>query len=243
MSELPPYSADPPSTEEIPSAQVTYNRIAGDRHTISIADHQHDYFKLVRASPTSFTISLTVDPTPIYRIEFSLDSSDVGDIAVFPAFSDSKLLVASIRFIKNPKKNEAIATICMASPHLPSTRSLSLFKASSLAYGQDYRSSIPIIAVPGMSPTLKTFVWRTTISAPYFELWLDGPLPNQSQNQHQLRDAAWDNKYLFATCNPPGPGQRHDNIIMVRRGGGLEFELAVILEMIAILHSMNRRLL
>jgi hypothetical protein len=42
---------------------------------------------------------------------------------------------------------------------------------------------------------------------------------------------------------PRATGLNHDNLIEIRRGGGLDFELTVVLEVFAILHHMNKRLL
>jgi hypothetical protein len=241
MSQLPPYSVDPPSDSSTPTFPLANNRVAGDVQTCSIADLQHDYIRVSRESSTTYHISLTVNPTPIYRIELSTNPSDVGDVLVFPAFSSASLPVAAIRLAKNPKKGEPLATICTLMPHAVNARWRPLVKASSLAYGEDYRSSMPIVIIPGLKPSVRSFTWRTTMSAPYMEVWWEGPLPYMSPRQSNPVER--DFRYIFASCMLKGLGGSNENIIQIRRGGGLEFELAVILEMFAILHHTNKLLM
>jgi hypothetical protein len=243
MSELPPYSVDPISHVSGPSPQVLHNRIAGDVRTCSIGDLQRDYYRIVRQSPNSYNLSLTVSPTPVYRIEFSNDPASIGDVLVFEASRPSpSLAVAAVRFTKNPQKTDPIASICTSSPHLPNSNWRTLHKTSTFSSVDDYRSSIPVVTIPGLLPTMRSFAWRTTSTSPYFELWWDGPLPYQktTRSAHPLER---DFRHLFATCVPRATGLNHDNLIEIRRGGGLDFELTVVLEVFAILHHMNKRLL
>ena len=46
--------------------------------------------------------------------------------------------------------------------------------------------------------------------------------------------------HMFAACLLTGVGGSTENVIQIWRGGGLEFELTVILEWFAILHHMNK---
>lgn len=106
MSELPTYSESGPST--------TINRVAGHVNTVSVADLQNDYFKIVRTSTNDYIVSLTVDPTPIYRVKRFAEPSDVDDILIFPA-SGNATPVAAAKLVINPKKSEPVAHICTAS--------------------------------------------------------------------------------------------------------------------------------
>jgi hypothetical protein len=107
MSQLPPYSAHGPAEGSIRSAQVTSNTIAGNVQTCSIKDRQHDYYKVIPDSSISYHVCLTVDPTPIYRIELTKDPSAAGDIIIFPSSGPSSLPVAAARFGKNPKRGRS----------------------------------------------------------------------------------------------------------------------------------------
>jgi hypothetical protein len=225
----------------MPSVQFKTNSIDGNVQTCCIKDLQHSYIKIVRESSTSYYICLTVDPTPLYRIEFSKDPSAVGDILVFPASNSSSVAVAAARLAKNPKRKEPVATICTLSPHRPDAKWRPLLKSSLLAIGEEYKSSIPIVTVPGMQPTAKSFAWRTALSNPYFQLCWDGPLLHQPARAYI--DGEQDFRHLFATCVMKGGDESQDNLIEMRRGGGLEFELTVVLELFAILYQMNKQLL
>jgi hypothetical protein len=241
-SKLPPYSEHPPfKGGSAPNAQVTANRIAGNVQTCSIKDLQIDYLKIVRESATSYYICLSVDPTPIYRIEFVSDSTKIGDIQVFPAFDPALPAVAAARLSRNPKsKSEPVAMICTSDPYLPDARWRSLTRASTLALSEDYRSSIPIVTVPGTAPTHHQFAWRTSLCEPFFELWWEGPLPHVSSRGFTKDDR--DSRYLFATV-VRRVAETEENLIEIRRGGGLEFELNVVLEMFVILQHQNKQLI
>jgi hypothetical protein len=231
MSQLPPYSAQGPAEGSIPSAQVTSNTIAGNVQTCSIRDRQHDYYKIVRDSSVSYHVCLTVDPTPIYRIELTKDPSAAGDIIIFPSSGPSSLPVAAARFGKNPKRGDAVATICSSSPHLQESPWLPFTKDRALTSMADYKSTIPIVAVPGLAPTHQAFGWHTLLSRPNLELWWEGPLPLQSPRSHARAER--DYNYPIATCLVGEAGG--DIIVEMTRGGGLQFELAVLLQMFVLL--------
>ena len=242
MSDPPPYTVDPPSEASIPSPLLTTDRVAGDVRTCSIADLQHDYIRISRDTSTSYHVNLTVDPTPRYRIHLSTDSSDVGDILIFPAFSSTTVPVAALRRVKDPKRTDPLAWICTRMPQAANARWLPVTKAASLVYGEVYRSQVPIVTTPGLPKAVRSFVWRApllTPSAPYMEIWWEGPLPYMSQRQSSHDDF----RYIFATCMLKGVGGSKENVIQIRRGGGLEFELTVILGMFAVLHHMKKTLM
>lgn len=218
MSELPPYSESGPST--------TINRVAGHVNTVSIADLQNDYFKIVRTSTNDYIVALTVDPTPIYRVKTSAKPSDVDDILIFPASGDANIPVAAAKLAINPKKSEPVAHICTASPHLPNASWRPLTKTSLLS-PHDYKCDIPLVTVPGQNPVLHPFNWRTSLSEnQYYELWWFGQ---------------FDFMCHFAMCTPKPEGAYPDPLIQIRRGGGLQFELSVILGMFTIYRHLARR--
>jgi hypothetical protein len=241
-SKLPPYSEYPPSKGgSAPSAKITTNRIAGNVQTCSIKDHQVDYLKIIRESATSYYICLSIDPTPLYRIEVVSDSTKIGDIQVFSAADTTLPAVAAARLSRNPKsKSEPVAMICTSEPHLPDARWRPVTRAPTLWIGEDYRSSIPIVTLPGTAPTYRQFAWRTSLCEPFFELWWDGPLPHMSPRGFTKDDR--DSRYVFATVVRRA-AEAEDNLIEIRRGGGFEFELSVVLEMFMILHHQNKQLI
>jgi hypothetical protein len=232
MSELPPYAADPPTDFSGP------NSVASNQQTCSIKDLQQNYIKVVRESATSYHLCLSSDNTPVFRIEFSKDPSAVGDILILPVSSTSSVALAAARLHSNVKKNEAVASICTSSPHLPDSQWHQLvFKPSLLTFGEDYKTSMPIVKLPGALPTLQSFGWRTTLSQPYFELWWDGPLPLQPPSAYNKSER--DFRFIFAAC----AGENQDTVIEIRRGAGLQFELSVVLEYFAIMHNLKKHLL
>jgi hypothetical protein len=238
---LPPYSEKHPSIESsAPSAQTTADRIAGTVQTCSIRDFQVDYLTIVRDSPTSYHVSLTVDPTPLYRIELVSDSK-IGNIQVFPAFDTALPAVAAARLSANPKsKSEPSAMICTSSPHLPDALWRPLIRTGMLSV-ESYQTSIPIVTVPGRAPAPHQFSWRTgSLSEPFYQLWWDGPLPlvPGSMFMHDQRGS----EYVFATMARK-TAQSGENLIEIRRGGGLNFELSVVLELFVILHFKKEQLL
>lgn len=244
-AKLPPYSENPSFKEKSTlSAQITTNRVAGTVQTCSIKDFHFDYLTIVRDSSTSYHISLTVDPTPIYRIEFVSDSSkisDITDIQIFPAFDTTLPAVAAARLSANPKsKREPAASMCTSEPHLPEALWRPLSRASMLSV-ESYQSSIPIVMMPGIAPAPHQFSWRTgSLSEPFYQLWWDGPLPlvPASMFMHDQRGT----EYVFATMTRK-TAEGGVNLIEIRRGGGLEFELSVILELFVILHYQKKQLI
>lgn len=238
---LPPYSEKNPSKETSQlSNQSTTNRIANTVQTCSIRDCQVDYLTIVRTSPTSYHISLTVDPTPIYRIELVSDSTKIGNIQIFPAFDTTLPAVAAARLSANSKrKSEPVAKICTSSPHLPDALWRPLHRTGMLSV-DDYRTSIPIVTVPGRAPTPHQFSWK--IDRPlelFYQLWWDGPLPLTSTLR--FVDDQRGSEYVFATMAGKTV-EGGENVIEIRRGGGLDFELSVLLELFAILHFKKEQL-
>lgn len=242
IANLPPYSEKHHYKEtSASSAQTTANRIAGTVQTCSIRDFQVDYLTIVRVSPTNYHVSLTVDPTPLYHIELVLGSTRIGNIQVFPAFDTTLPAVAAARLSANPKsKSEPSAMICTSSPHLPDALWRPLTRTGMLSV-EAYQTSIPIVTVPGRAPASHQFSWRTgSLSEPFYQLWWDGPLPlvPASRFMHDQRGS----EYVFATMARK-TAEGGENLIEIRRGGGLDFELSVVLELFVILHFKKEQLI
>jgi hypothetical protein len=241
-AKLPPYSAHSPSQEGVVLSpqNATHARIAGNVQTCSIKDLQLDYLKIVRESATSFYICLTVDPTPLYRVEFVEDSTKVGDIQIFSASDTALPAIAAARLSLEPKsRSKPVAMICTSKPYLPDSHWRPVTRASMLSYDEDYHSAPPIVTVPGTAPTYQQFAWRTNQCDPLFELWWDGPIVHTAPCNY-IKDQR-DPRHVFATM--VRKSEKTDNLIEIRRGGGLEFELSVVLEMFAILHHKRQQLM
>lgn len=239
-STLPPYSEIAASKEKsTPSAQIFTNHIAGIVQTCSIKDLQVDCFKIVRESPTSCHICLTVDFKPIYHIELVSDSNKVGDIQVFPAF-DATLPVAAVRLLPKPKMEQPAAMICTFEPHRPDAVWRPMSRAHWLS-AEDYASSIPVITVPGTAPTAHQFEWWTGLTTePFFRLYWTGPLPFVPKSGFVSDQRG--SEYIFASVARKTK-EAGENLIEIRRGGGLDFELSVLVEVFAILHHRKIELL
>jgi hypothetical protein len=223
--ELPPYSpAPPPPVAAVP---IKHNRIAGTVYTCSIADQQHDYFWITRAGPLgNYHVSVTTaHTTPLYHIETSR-APDAPDIQLFA--TSNPLPVAAARITRNPSKSDPLATICTTPPHLAATVWRPLLPA---ARPDNYMASIPIVTVPGLRGSVRAFAWRTTGRG--LELWWRSPT-------HGAETAA--EQPVFARCTFRGSTDYPENVIEVRRGGGLEFELGVVLGMAVVLQLTNRQL-
>jgi hypothetical protein len=239
---LPPYSEHaPPTGDSSSDGQLAVSRIAGNIQTCSIKDNQTDYLKIVRDSATGYHVCLTVDPRPLYRIQVVEGPTKTGNIQVFAA-DESTLPIAAVRLnpeLNPKKKSDPLATICTNKPYLPEAKWLPFVRAGALSVSEDYLSSIPIVGVPGTPPTDRQFGWRTYLCDPFFELWWEGPLVNVSTWGYRKDER--DSRYLFATVvrRKDETGQ---NVIEIRRGGGLEFELSVVLQMFVILRHKNKQL-
>jgi hypothetical protein len=230
---LPPYQEKPSSTQETiaPSAQpsrLAYpSRLAGSIQTCSISDGYIDHFSITRVSDSSYHLSLTVDPTPIYRIELILGPTKVGNIQIFSA-SDTTLpaLAVAARASSDRKgKKVPVATICTSSPTEPDAHWRPVFCTSSGYSCHDYSSEIPVVKVPGRAAKPQAFKWVVWDDEPA-RLWWQGPLPFQPNPLH--RSAPTSMPFLFATVTvEPGDGE---TLVQIRRGAGIDFELSVILE-------------
>ncbi|KAH8650035.1 hypothetical protein BX600DRAFT_473985 [Xylariales sp. PMI_506] len=240
-ADLPPYSEKQPSKPtSVPSASTPANRIAGNVQTCSIRDFQVDYLTIVRDSATSYHIALTVDPTPLYRIELVSLTTKIGNIQIFSAADSTLPVIAAARLSADPKnKTVPIATICTSSPTQPDALWRPITRTGTFSV-EDYRSQIPIITVPGRAATLQHFSWKIGhISKPYYRLWWDNPLPLVPYAMFMPDQRG--SEYVFATIARK-TASGGDNLVEIRRGGGIEFELSVILELFVILHFTNEPL-
>ncbi|TVY37405.1 hypothetical protein LOCC1_G006379 [Lachnellula occidentalis] len=238
---LPPYSENHPSKETL-TPTATAGNIAGTVQTCSIRDFQVDYFTIVRNSTTSYHLSLTVDPTPLYRIQVVSSSTKISNIQIFPASNITLPAIAAARLSANPKsKNEPLATICTSSPTQPDALWRPLTRTGGMFSIEDYQSAIPIIAVPGRAAIPHQFSWRTgSLSGPFYQLWWDGPLPLVPSSMFVADQRG--SEYVFATMARK-TANGGENLVEIRRGGGMEFELSVILELFVILHFNKEQLI
>jgi hypothetical protein len=236
---LPPYSEKHPS-EETSAPSASASRIASTVQTCSIRDFQVDYLTIVCDSATSYHISLTVDPTPLYRIELVSDSTKIGNIQIFPASNTTLPAVAAARLSANLKsKSEPPATICTSSPQLPDAHWRPLTRAGMVF--KEFQSSIPIVTIPGRAATPQHFQWQTgSITEPFYQLWWEGPLPLVPKSMFFSDQRG--SEYVFATMARK-TADGGENLVEIRRGGGLDFELSVILELFVILHFKKVQLI
>ena len=239
---LPAYSEHPNSRQgPAPSIQTIASGIAGNIQTCSIKDLQYDYLEIVRESATSYYICLSVDPTPIYRVKF-ISASKLGDVQIFLASGTKQHPVAAARLSDEPQnKKGSIAMICISEPYLPDASWHPLLRLSFFFGGirtEEYSSSIPIVAVPGKAPSMLQFKWDVCLSGEEIKLWWEGgptpPFTASWLNKDEHRGKA----HLFATVvQKKTVGEA--NLIEIRRGGGLEFELSVILQIFVILQRQS----
>ncbi|CAG9986608.1 unnamed protein product [Clonostachys byssicola] len=209
INTLPPYQEKPSSTNGI-------NRLGGTIQTCSIKDGQIDYFSIIRVSETSYYLSLTVDPTPLYRIELILGPNKLGNIQIFST-SSSKLLAAVRVSTDQKSKSQPIGTICTSSPSDPDAvwRPIALEKGF---LAVDYETHIPVVIVPGRAAKSQSFLWKIDEGKGGRLCW-ERPLHNSINPTV--------NDLNFATISIEDDGE---TLVEMRRGGGIDFELSVILE-------------
>lgn len=238
---LPPYQETQTfKGTTAPTSPATASRLAGTVQTCSIRDFQVDYLTIVRDSSTSYHLALTVDPRPRYRIEVS-SSPKIGNIQIFSASDGSLPPIAAARLSANPKsKIEPLATICTSSLTDPDALWRPLTRTSTFSV-DDYRTEIPIVTVPGRAATPHQFSWRTgSLSEPFYQLLWDGPLALTPGSMYRKDERG--SEFVFATVVRKTT-DGGDNFVEIRRGGGMDFELSVILELFVILHFKNVQLM
>ncbi|CAG9982785.1 unnamed protein product [Clonostachys byssicola] len=214
---LPPYQ-EKAFAQETTSSVAYPSRLAGTIQTCSIKDGQVDYFSLIRVSDSTYHLSLTIDPTPLYRIELCLGSSKVGNIQIFSA-SDSTLLAAARTSGDQKSKTLPIGMVCTSSPAEPNA------SWRPVAWGKSWLplwidTHIPVVTIPGRPAKPQHFEWRVEEGKGADLKW-EGKLPTNFINPAPI-------EYNFARViiEPDGG----ETLVEIRRGAGIDFELSVILE-------------
>ncbi|KAK7228158.1 hypothetical protein V2G26_000328 [Clonostachys chloroleuca] len=229
---LPPYQEKPSSTQETTassaqSSRLAYpSRLAGSIQTCSISDGYMDHFSITRVSDSTYYLSLTVDPTPIYRIELILGPTKVGNIQIFSA-SDTTLpaLAAARASTEKRSKKVPVGTICTSSPTEPDSHWRPVFCTKDGYTWFQYSSEIPVVKVPGRAAKPQTFKWDIWDGEPTRLFW-QGPLPLQTRPLHTSAPDSMPFPFAQVKFEP----DNGEHLVQIRRGGGIEFELSVILE-------------
>jgi hypothetical protein len=110
-----------------------------------------------------------------------------------------------------------------------------------------YRCQIPIVLVPGLHASIRAFIWRTTPAATYFELASEGGLEiepgrtfenvnKKGDGKGDGKDWSWRRVLARVTIDDEGT----PDVFEIRRGGGVEFEMAVLVHVWAILEGLKR---
>ncbi|OBT73091.1 hypothetical protein VF21_07605 [Pseudogymnoascus sp. 05NY08] len=222
-SATPPVFPDYPPT--LPDAQPRES-LAGPVKTTSLSDMQHDYFRVTRVTNTTYSIALTTDPTPLYRVEVASSIAADPAIQVFDLFNPLPLATARL--------HPAVATSqsCTRDPagDNPKWRPLSL----------QHFSSIPLVVIPGMAPIERSVRWQhTTKYSTNLELWMRDPLFGISAGGGT--QTTMPREMLLARYGIEGVGFIADRVLEIRRGGGMEFELVVLVQAFAILEADRRK--
>jgi len=110
-----------------------------------------------------------------------------------------------------------------------------VFKAGGTAYRQHYICSLPVVVVPGCKAIKRDFAWRfgdLDRGEPDVELWLREGL------MYAPREGL-DREQLFANYWRRGTRLVEKGVLEVRRGAGWEFEMGVVLGMLAVLEMKS----
>uniref|UniRef100_A0A8H7MZ06 Uncharacterized protein n=1 Tax=Bionectria ochroleuca TaxID=29856 RepID=A0A8H7MZ06_BIOOC len=217
----PVYQEKPASAKEVTDLITTTSRLAGTVRTCSVAERQIDYFSIVRVSDSSYHLALTVDPTPLYRIELIPEPTKVGNIQIF-SMSDPTLPAVAAAYVSNDLKSKTlpIGTVCTASPTEPDA----LWRPITRVIGflstplNEYSSQIPVITVPGKAADYHHFTWKIADSGRVFRLFWEGPPPLVPLDLYDFVTNKADN--IFATVNTqPDSGET----LVAMRGGRYRF--------------------
>ncbi|OBT99666.1 hypothetical protein VE01_02165 [Pseudogymnoascus verrucosus] len=212
-----PPSTDPPTYLPQPILRTTRHNLAGPIQTVSLSDKQHDYFLATRTSPTTYTLSLTSDPTPLYRIEISPSPASDPAIQLFD-FHDPFPLAAA----RMPPFVTTFASVCTREP------------AGAGAVWHRMTDSHGVLAVeivPGLPVVNRDVVWSTPRLTTGLTCTLLGSL------------FGWDGDGVtLARYGMTGPGFRADMVFDILRGGGIEFELGIVMQVFVKLEADRRKL-
>ncbi|OBT85758.1 hypothetical protein VE02_05812 [Pseudogymnoascus sp. 03VT05] len=216
-STVPP-AADPPSYLPQPIIRPARRNLAGATQTVSLSDNQHDYFQATLTTPTTYTISLTTDPTPIYRVE--IDPSPTTDPAIQLFDFDDPFPLAAARM---PPFVTTAASIC--------TREPAGAGAIWHPLHETHAALLPLEIVPGLPVVNRAVSWSCARSTSDLKCTLMGSLFGWSGDG-----------LVLARYGMVGPGFRADMVFDILRGGGIEFELGVVVQAFARLESDRRKI-
>ncbi|KFY94745.1 hypothetical protein V498_03744 [Pseudogymnoascus sp. VKM F-4517 (FW-2822)] len=194
--------------------------MAGPVQTTSLADKQHDYFQATRTSPftltapTSYSIHLTADPTPLYRIE--VDPRPTADPAIQLFDLDDPFPVAVARMHPHVIPEAAVCTREPAGPN-------AIWHPFSDNYAVLYVES-----VPGLPAVQRGVRW-----------W-----PKQTKNLTcSIIGSLFgipEEDMVLARYGMLGRSGA-DMVLQVARGGGIEFELGIVMQLFVRLELDRRR--
>ncbi|KFY43652.1 hypothetical protein V494_01857 [Pseudogymnoascus sp. VKM F-4513 (FW-928)] len=184
---------------------------------------QHDYFLITQATATTYSISLTTDPTPLYRVEVDTHPAADPAVQVFDLFDPLPLAAARLH------PAVTTATTCTNGPagDNPKWRPIN----------QQNHTMLPLVAIPGIPPIERSVRWQNTNKqSKHLELYLREPLFGKWYNES---DSPRDQ--LLARFGIHGMAFSSDRVIEIRRGGGLEFELGVLVQAFAVSEAERRK--
>lgn len=218
----PDYAAAPP-----PLIRQPRHNLAGPIQTISLSDKQHDYFKATRTSPTTYTIALTTDLTPLYRVE--VDPSRTADPAIQIFDFQDPFPLAAARM--HPFVTSA-AAIC--------TREPATDGAKWYPFNETY-AVLVVEPVPGLPAVERNVSWTYTKSSTHLTCTLVGSLFGDSEETLVLGRYGMSGPGRYGTSGPSGSRFMVDMVFEILRGGGLEYELGVVVQGFARIESDRRR--
>ncbi|OBT60424.1 hypothetical protein VE03_10284 [Pseudogymnoascus sp. 23342-1-I1] len=223
-STAPPEHEQPtPTYTPHPPIRLPKRNMAGPIQTISLADKQHDYFQVTRTSPftltapTTYCMSLTTDPTPLYRIEVDPRPTADPAIQLFDPSTPLPLAIARLApFVPT------VAAVCTRDPAGANPVWHPMGEASGM---------LCLEPVPGLPAVLRSVGWTYTKLTSHLTCTLMGSLFGIA-----------DDDTVLARYGMMGRGRfSADMVFEVLRGGGLEFELAVVMQVFTKLEADRRR--
>ncbi|KFY33475.1 hypothetical protein V495_08300, partial [Pseudogymnoascus sp. VKM F-4514 (FW-929)] len=199
-----------------PLPRPARHNLAGPIQTTSLSDKQHDYFKVTRTSHTTYSLALTTDPTPLYRIE--VDPSPTADPAIQLFDFTDPFPLAAARM--HPFVTTA-AAIC--------TREPAGDNAKWHAFNETF-AVLVVEPVPGLQTVERNVSWTYAKLSEHLTCTLMGSLFGYSEENMVL------GRYGIT-----GPKFSADMVFEVMRGGGIEMELGIVVQAFARLESDRRR--
>ncbi|KFX92153.1 hypothetical protein O988_07397 [Pseudogymnoascus sp. VKM F-3808] len=199
--------------------------LAGPVQTVSLSDMQHDYFRITQATATTYSISLTTDPTPLFRIEVDRNLGADPAVQIFDLFNPLPLAAARLY--------PAVANTVVCTRE-PAGDDIKWRPVSNQGY-----SHLPMVVIPGMAAVARQVRWHhKSKHSTIMECWLNDPLFNISMGG-STQNMPW-RDLLVARYGIEGVGFSADKVMEIRRGGGLEFELGIMVQAFAIVEADRR---